>query len=226
MMSTIRILVYHGKHATQCWLADTTLRQQQALQALFTQLDDFGFYSDVQPTLLEKARAGSPEAIKLILDSRNGYEYEGWEFENIIVPCNGGLSGLAEMDGFNAYQKAAHGTAVYPQEAGILYAALGLAGEGGEIAGKLVALVEAALHIAQHTGEVANQVKKVLRDDENVLTAARREAIVKELGGALWYIAEIATILGVDLATVPAANLTELYSRKDRGTLRGDGDNR
>lgn len=229
-MNTVRILIYHGKHGDQYWLADTPTREMQALQALFTILDEWGCYTEVDNTdvahALPAAREGDPKAIHFILSVRDRYEYEEWVFEDVEVPCNGGLPGKTELLGFDAYQVSAHGTAVYPQHAGILYAALGLAGEGGEIAGKLIALVEAALHVSKHTGEVANQAKKVLRDDNNVLTEARKQAIVKELGGMFWYAAEIATILGINLSAVPHANLTELYSRKDRGTLKGDGDNR
>jgi len=227
-MSTLRILVYHGKHGKQYWLADTPTRAAQAREALFRQLDEMGFYCDEDKGHLTKARAGDAKAIEGILESRGhcGCEYEKWDYEDIEVPCNGGIPGLAELEGFNAYQVSAHGTAQYPREAGILYAALGLAGEGGEIAEKMIALIEAALHVAKHTGEVANQTKKIVRDDASVLTPERKSAIAKELGGMFWYAAEIATLLGIDLATVPAMNLKQLYSRKARGTIQGDGDNR
>jgi len=224
-MSTLRILVYYGKHSKQYWLADIPIRAAQARETLFRQLDEMGYYEDEQ-TKLKEARAGDPEAIRFILECRSTCEYEGWSYEDIEVPCNGGIPGLAELEGFNAYQVSAHGTAQYPREAGILYAALGLAGEGGEIAEKMIALIEAALHVAKHTGEVANQTKKIVRDDASVLTPERKSAIAKELGGMFWYAAEIATLLGIDLATVPAMNLEQLYSRKARGTIQGDGDNR
>jgi len=224
-MSTLRILVYHGKHGDEYWLADTPTRAMQAREILFNRLDEQGFYEFDEDGLLPKARSGDAQAIEIILDSRNGCEYESWHYEDIEVPCNGGIPGLAELEGFNAYQVSAHGTAQYPPEAGILYAALGLAGEGGEIAEKMLALIEAALHVAKHTGEVANQTKKIVRDDASVLTPERKSAIAKELGGMFWYAAEIATLLGIDLATVPAMNLEQLYSRKARGTIQGDGDN-
>jgi len=204
-MTMLRILIHHAKHGDALWLADTKIRAAQAREILFEQLDEQGCYEADEEGLLEKARAGDAGAIEIILDSRRGYEYEDWDYEYIEVPCNGGVPGLAELLDFDTYQKAAHATAEYPPEVGIYYAALGLAGEGGE---------------------VANQVKKIARDDAGCLTAARKLAIKKELGGVLWYVAEVATLMGIPLADVSAANLQQLHSRKARGTIKGDGDNR
>lgn len=208
-MNTVRILIYHGEHGDQYWLADTPTREMQALQALFTILDEWGCYTEVDDTdvahALPAARKGDPKAIHFILSVRDRYEYEGWVFEDVEVPCNGGLPGKTELLGFDAYQVSAHGTAVYPQHAGIYYSALGLAGEAGEI---------------------ANKVKKIIRDDGGQVTREKRQAILKELGDVFWYAAEIATVLEADLSEVAGANLTNLYGRKERGTLHGDGDNR
>jgi len=203
-MTTLRMLIYRGKHGDEYWLADTPTRATQARKALFCQLDRMGYYESDQEKL-EEARAGDARAIEFILECRQGYEYEDWDYEHIEVPCNGGIPGLAELLDFDTYQKAAHRTAEYPPEAGLFYAALGLAGE---------------------SGEVANQIKKVTRDDGGVLTSKRKQAIIKELGGMFWYAAEIATLMGISLADVPAANLAQLYSRKERGTIKGDGDDR
>lgn len=224
-MTTLKILVYRGKHGDQYWLADTPTRSTQAREALFRQLDEMGCYENDENGL-EKARAGDVQAIAIILDRRDGCEYEGWSYEYIEVLSNDNIPGLAELLDFDTYQKAAHGTAEYPSEIGLYYAALGLAGEGGEVAAVLLDLLAAGLHVAKHTGEVANQVKKVARDDDGLLTAKRKRAVVKELGGMFWYAAEIATLMGISLADVPATNLHQLYSRKARGTIKGDGDNR
>jgi hypothetical protein len=77
-----------------------------------------------------------------------------------------------------AYQAGARTTARYPEQdlLGLYYAALGLAGEAGEI---------------------ANKVKKVIRDDGETLTDEARTAIAGELGDALWYAAALAHELGV-----------------------------
>lgn len=98
------------------------------------------------------------------------------------------------------YQNAAVKTAVYPETHAILYPALGLAGEAGE---------------------VANKVKKMIRDGNTDLTA-----IADELGDVLWYIAALASDLGVDMDTLAAKNLNKLFDRKERGVLGGSGDDR
>lgn len=109
------------------------------------------------------------------------------------------------MQDFNQYQEFVRGMKRYPEEYAIVYPALGLAGESGEIAEK---------------------VKKYIRDDNGVMNTDRRDALLKELGDPLWYIASLADDLGYSLQDVVDANVTKLTSRAERGVLKGDGDNR
>ncbi|GLV48246.1 hypothetical protein TJA_14020 [Thermus sp. LT1-2-5] len=106
---------------------------------------------------------------------------------------------------FDTYQEEAKKTALYPEAYRLLYPVLGLAGEAGEL---------------------ANKVKKVLRDHGGTLTPEAREAILQELGDVLWYVAQVATDLGERLEAVAQANLAKLRSRQERGTLSGSGDTR
>ena len=107
---------------------------------------------------------------------------------------------------FADYQQRSRATAVYPGAGeNLLYPTLGLCGEAGE---------------------VAEKVKKMLRDDDGVLTAERREALAKELGDVLWYVAQVATEAELDLQEVADANLRKLLSRQERGVLQGSGDER
>ena len=103
------------------------------------------------------------------------------------------------------YQRMALRTAGYPREAWLTYPALGLAGEAGE---------------------VAEHAKKVVRDDGGEITDERRAAMAKELGDVLWYVAQLATELDLDLDLVAQANLDKLLSRQRRGVLSGSGDER
>lgn len=103
------------------------------------------------------------------------------------------------------YQKEAQKTALYPEAYRLLYPTLGLVGEAGEL---------------------ANKVKKVLRDHGGKLTEEVQEALVAELGDVLWYVAQVATDLGVPLERIAQQNLTKLRSRQERGQLGGSGDNR
>jgi len=108
----------------------------------------------------------------------------------------------------NEYQDESRDTAVYPgidTYGGLIYAVLGLNGEAGEI---------------------AEQVKKSLRDDDGILTRERHDALVKELGDVLWYLAAVATELQIDLNDVASENLIKLRSRKERNLIHGAGDDR
>jgi NTP pyrophosphatase (non-canonical NTP hydrolase) len=104
------------------------------------------------------------------------------------------------------YQTLSRRTATYPRAGeDMTYPALGLCGEAGE---------------------VAEKVKKTIRDDEGVLTEERRAALAAELGDVLWYAAQLATEAGLDLDRIAADNLDKLLSRQRRGVLRGSGDER
>ena len=106
---------------------------------------------------------------------------------------------------FSEYQRLSRRTAAYPREAWLAYPALGLAGEAGEI---------------------AEHVKKVIRDDAGAISDERRAAMAKELGDVLWYLAGLASELGLDLDQIARENLEKLLSRQRRGVLSGSGDDR
>ena len=104
------------------------------------------------------------------------------------------------------YQARSRRTATYPDVGdNIVYPTLGLAGEAGE---------------------VAEKVKKLLRDDAGVLSGERRAALAGELGDVLWYVAQVATEAGLELEEIAQANLDKLLSRQQRGVLSGSGDSR
>lgn len=91
-------------------------------------------------------------------------------------------------------------------------------------------IVYPALALAGEAGEIANKVKKLWRDrgiksGEN-LNANDRLALIDELGDALWYISALAREIGSSLDEVAALNLEKLEDRKQRGVLGGSGDNR
>jgi NTP pyrophosphatase (non-canonical NTP hydrolase) len=99
------------------------------------------------------------------------------------------------------YQEQAEQTAIYPMDAVRFYPALGLAGEAGE---------------------VANKIKKELRDGVPV----DKEVIAAELGDVLWYIALLCRDYNLDLGYVATKNLDKLFDRQQRGVLGGSGDAR
>lgn len=106
-----------------------------------------------------------------------------------------------------AYQAWTDSTAVYPHAGTgnveeLMYAALGLTGEAGE---------------------VSNKIKKLFRDGDS---AEKRAELAKEIGDVMWYVARLAHVLNINLEDVLAENQAKLESRKSRGVLGGNGDNR
>ena len=102
------------------------------------------------------------------------------------------------------YQEQAKATAIYDKKHAIIYPALGLAGEAGE---------------------VSNKVKKLLRDGYEK-NKDYRKTISDEIGDVLWYCAVLANDIGCDLQTIANNNLVKLKDRMDRGVIGGNGDNR
>lgn len=82
------------------------------------------------------------------------------------------------------------------------------------------------LGLCGEAGEVAEKVKKVIRDDGSRFTPETIGAIELELGDVLWYAAQLANELNIDLGRAAQRNLDKLTFRQQRGTLQGSGDNR
>lgn len=102
---------------------------------------------------------------------------------------------------FDEYQELTDETAIYPEQRGLEYTALGLNGESGEIAEK---------------------VKKYIReDDEEYIEEAKAEA-----GDVLWYLARFCDEAGISLDEVAEQNIDKLFDRKERDVLTGSGDTR
>ncbi len=102
--------------------------------------------------------------------------------------------------GFREYQKKAVSFAIYPATHKVLYPTLGLCGE---------------------TGEVAEKVKKQVRDG-----VFNRHEVAKELGDVLWYLANLSNDIGYNLDEIADINIEKLTSRKNRDKIKGSGDNR
>lgn len=105
---------------------------------------------------------------------------------------------------FDKYQKKAMRTAIYDRKYAIIYPALKLAGEAGE---------------------VAEKVGKLLRGDY-VLNDEFKSMLAKELGDVQWYLAALARDINIPLDTIAKDNIKKLTSRKQRGTIKGSGDDR
>ena len=86
--------------------------------------------------------------------------------------------------------------------------------------------LEKILGLAGEAGEAADKVKKILRDKGGYASEEDRTELVKELGDVLWYIANVARYLDVDLSDIAKGNIDKLESRRKRNKLHGEGDNR
>lgn len=108
---------------------------------------------------------------------------------------------------FNEYQKKAQTTAFHPPKYKIIYPALGLGSEAGEVLGK---------------------IKKWLRGDygRKGIDHEHKEMLKEELGDVLWYLAILAYELEINLDDVANSNVKKLQDRKKRNKLKGDGDRR
>lgn len=82
------------------------------------------------------------------------------------------------------------------------------------------------LGLCGEAGEVAEKVKKILRDKEGVVDGETKDALLKELGDVLWYVARTSQVYGASLAEVAEKNIKKLSDRVARGVSHGDGDNR
>ncbi len=106
---------------------------------------------------------------------------------------------------FEEYDTRASCTAIYPQKYGVIYPVLGLVGEAGE---------------------VAEKVKKTIRDKDAIFDEGVRKAIASELGDVLWYLSATAREIGLSLDDIACLNIEKIESRNKRNALHGEGDSR
>ena len=107
---------------------------------------------------------------------------------------------------FDNYQIEARKTAIYPNKyKNFIYPTLGLVGE---------------------SGEVAEKIKKILRDKNGTFDYESKLALKKELGDVLWYLSNLCDELNLSLSDVARENLEKLNLRLSRGKISGSGDDR
>ncbi len=188
---------------------------------VYTLKDEGQKLSEAMVSHMEIQTVGKdPNANRLFLENKfeGIVDFSQEQVQLLVEPSYGaepvllGLYGTdptAELT-FNDYQENTDRTALYKEKTqtpveNLYYVTLGLVGEAGEI---------------------ANKVKKVIRDQGGDMTEEYRQILIDELGDVLWYSAQLATLLEVSFADAAQRNLDKLFSRKERGTLTGDGDKR
>ena len=106
----------------------------------------------------------------------------------------------------NEYQERAFEFGIYPEKGNNwIYPCIGLAGE---------------------TGEVAELIKRAIRDKKSHIDDELRQKIKLELGDVAWYVAVLAKELDLSFEEILKANINKLANRKNKGTLHGSGDER
>lgn len=113
---------------------------------------------------------------------------------------------------FNEYQEKAFETALYPdRNENVLYPAMGLCEEAGEIMGKIA---------------------KIYRNDGRIVpcwedfSIKQRDDMEKEIGDALWFLSTLAKEFGFELEDVAIANIEKLADRARRNVICSERDNR
>tara|TARA_B100000212_G_C27216844_1_gene465494 strand:+ start:203 stop:532 length:330 start_codon:yes stop_codon:yes gene_type:complete len=107
---------------------------------------------------------------------------------------------------FDGYQIQARKTAIYPDKGkNFIYPTLGLVGE---------------------TGEIAEKIKKVIRDKKGIFDNETKLALKKELGDVLWYLSNLCDEFNFSLSDVAKTNLEKLKLRASKGNISGSGDDR
>jgi NTP pyrophosphatase (non-canonical NTP hydrolase) len=79
------------------------------------------------------------------------------------------------------------------------------------------------LGLVGEAGEFAEKIKKKYRFTP--LLPDPKE-LAKELGDVLWYLCRLADLQGYSMTQIMALNVEKLESRRARGKLQGEGDNR
>jgi NTP pyrophosphatase (non-canonical NTP hydrolase) len=107
----------------------------------------------------------------------------------------------------DAYQEWTKDTAIYP----------------GAQTKSLEELMYLALGLSSEAGEVAGKCKKLYRDGDSI---AGREVLLYEIGDCIWYLARLCDALDTTLNVEMTRNREKLEQRKKKGTLQGSGDTR
>jgi NTP pyrophosphatase (non-canonical NTP hydrolase) len=87
-------------------------------------------------------------------------------------------------------------------------------------------LFHLVLGLCGEAGEVAEKIKKVIRDKDSDFSQLDLDDISNELGDVLWHIAILGDYFDIPLDDIGAKNIEKLASRLERGTISGSGDNR
>ena len=163
------------------------------------------FAKDMMNLLLDKSNFGSGDYRVLVVIHTPNRPIASSNVR-VTVPAKAAKEMEDALFSFNEYQESSQATAIYPEIGHCAtYPILGLVNEAGEVAGTF---------------------KKVFRDKDGKIDADTMLKLISELGDVFWYWTQVCTELNLSIAEVAQSNLDKLQSRKERGVLKGDGDDR
>ena len=117
----------------------------------------------------------------------------------------------------NDYQEKAMATCM-PSSENFSYMMLNLVGEVGEFTSKV------AKYMRKGESQIIWSLLQLSLDKERRLEQI--EELKAEAGDILWQLSGLCKVMGWSLEEVAQANLDKLASRKERGVIDGNGDNR
>lgn len=128
---------------------------------------------------------------------------------------------------FDTYQDLATKTSQFPKASvdGLIYNTLGVANEAGEFAGKVKKFLRGDVPKLRPALELTMGGCK-LNEEHTDLVETYKNTVTAELGDVLWYISQVARMVGVSMNDVAAYNIGKLAKRAQEGKIKGDGDNR
>ena len=139
---------------------------------------------------------------------------------------------IMKMDLFE-YQTKAMNTCM-DSSRNMSYMALGLMSEVGEFTGKIAkAIRKGNVYIGKeiqgnidckNDSDIHFDYNAFIRNEQDIIEFEK--GLRAELGDILWFVAGIAEVMGWDLSEVAQENIAKLSSRKERGVIDGNGDNR
>lgn len=128
---------------------------------------------------------------------------------------------------FDQYEQKVVSTEIYHQSISTFIESLNIPQkEDQQRLHKLLSKLYCTLGMIGEAGEIAEKMKKIIRDKNCVIGEEDTILLQKEGGDVLWYVAADAKENGTTLAGVANQNIEKLESRQKRGVLSGSGDNR
>ena len=71
------------------------------------------------------------------------------------------------------------------------------------------------LGLGGEVGEVLNEIKKMERDDNNILTESRKAKIIEEMGDVMWYFQGICSRLQITIPDVLQNNIEKIRKKNN-----------